>query len=674
MSQRSYNRYNRHYQNNHNDYYNYNNYYSRNQNYRQSERPSINLPEKYITLLKEVTWPSPSVLSNEILLSTPLDKFNYTEKIDGLHTFLLIFEKKIYNVTKNKDVSSIKQLEISQFKDMNFSGDCIIETEFYNDIYFIFDVYYLNGENYSEKYLAERIGAIKPLIEEFGPSFKLKTFKEIPDLNFLFEYIKQEKSPEGNDIDGVILQRIDRPYFMKNWDFNSFKLKPLHLNTVDFLLKYNYKYNNFYLYLSGDYELDYRNNFKKEPKDMTAFKLYDPTKPLNGNNLSYYKGKLLIYFDTPFYTNLGKLEINKNWNKENYSEKYIKIIDDLIDKISESPRQFDNKIVELSLTNDKKWVPVKIRNDKNKPNSYRVGLNNISIIFDPVKPLDSIYFQKDLSMNEEDRIIIHEINQTYRKYIIEKHVNRFGKYSSAIDLCGGRGADEFNLYSNGVSKFFVIDSDTTALKRYFDRTFKINKKNYTKLTNNYKLGLKWGRDYINLNFLNHRLDKDYSKILEDLNSRYEFKEKVDIVLMNYAVHYLCDDEEKIEKLSEFVNSVLRDDGIFIITYFDGDEILKRKENNISKIGPFDIEITKEEGNIASAKMPVPTIKSGNNYYIEEPLVLKNMIKKLEKYLDLYDEYYVYDKCIEYIEKINNKEKFIEYFKLIKVAVYTKKNN
>jgi hypothetical protein len=70
-------------------------------------------------------------------------------------------------------------------------------------------------------------------------------------------------------------------------------------------------------------------------------------------------------------------------------------------------------------------------------------------------------------------------------------------------------------------------------------------------------------------------------------------------------------------------------------------------------------------------MPVPTIKSGNNYYTEEPLVLKNMIKKLEKYLDLYDEYLVYDKCIEYIKNIDNKEKFIEYFKLIKVGVYTK---
>ena len=666
MSQRSYNRHNRYYQNNYNNH----NYYNRNQNYRQNHNPSINLPEKYLTLLK-VTWPSPSVLSNEILLSTPLDKFNYTEKIDGLHTFLLIFEKKIYNVTKNKDVSSIKQLEISQFKDMNFTGDCIIETEYYNDIYFIFDVYYLNEVNYSEKYLFERIDAIKPFIEELGPSFKLKTFNKIPDLNFLLEYIKQEKSPEGNDIDGVILQRIDRPYFMINWDFNSFKLKPLHLNTIDFLLKYNYKYNNYYLYLSGDYDFDYRNNFKKEPKDMCVYQLNNPKKILSGNNLSYYKGKLLVYFDTPFYTKLGELEINKNWNKENYSEKYIKLIDDLIDKMSDSPRQYDNKIVELSLTKDKKWVPVKVRNDKIKPNSYRVGLNNISIIFDPVKPLDSIYFQKDLSMNEEDRIIIHKINQTYRKYIIEKHVNSFRKYSSVIDLCGGRGADEFNLYSNGVSKFFVIDSDSTALKRYFDRTFKINKKNYTKLTDNYKFSLIWGRDYINLNFLNYKLDKDYSKILEDLNSRYEFDKKVNIVLMNFAIHYLCDDEEKLEKLSEFVNNVLRDDGIFIVTYFDGDEILKRKENNISKIGHFDIEITKEEGNKASAKMPVPTIKSGNNYYMEEPLVLKNMIKKLEKYLDLYDEYYVHDKCIEYIKNINNSEKFIEYFKLIKVGVYTK---
>ena len=646
------------------------NRYNNNQ-YNNRKRLSI---RDYLSLLN-VEWPSSSVLSNNILLSNSLDVFNYTEKIDGLHTFLLIFEKKIYNVTKNEDLSTLKKLDISKFQNMKFEGDCIIETELYNDIYHIFDVYYLNGIDYSEKYLHERIEAIEPFLQDLGSSFRLKKFHKIPDLNFLLNYIKNDKSPEGNDIDGVILQRIDRPYFMENQNYNSFKLKPLHLNTIDFLLKYNKEYNNYSLYLSGNSFSDYFHNFKDAPGRKNVYEINDPTNILNKKYLRDYKEKLLIYFDNPFYPNLGEFEIDKNWNKEDYSPKYIKIIDELMDEISECPYLYDNKIVELSLTNDKKWVPVKIRNDKNKPNSYRVGLSNISIIFDPVKPLDSIYFQKDLSMNKQDLNIIHQINQTFRKYIIERYVNYYGKYSTVIDLCGGRGADEFNLYSNGVSNFFVIDSDTTALKRYFDRSFQIKNEKYEKLTHRYKYkySLRWGKDYINLNLLNHKLDKDYSKIYKDLKSRNEFHDKVDIVIMNFAVHYLCDDQEKIEKLSEFVNNVLRDDGIFIVTYFDGDEILKRKVDKISKIGPYDIEITKEEGNKASAKMPVPTIKSGNDYYTEEPLVLKNMIKKLDKFLDLYEEYYVYKKCVDYIDNIFNKEKFLDYYKLIKVAVYTKKN-
>ena len=76
-----------------------NNYFSRNKayhkkrdkRYNNKQKPSI--PEKYLELLN-VQWPNASVLSNNILLSNSLDVFNYTEKIDGLHTFLLIFKKK----------------------------------------------------------------------------------------------------------------------------------------------------------------------------------------------------------------------------------------------------------------------------------------------------------------------------------------------------------------------------------------------------------------------------------------------------------------------------------------------------------------------------------------------------------------------------------------------------
>ena len=76
-----------------------------------------------------------------------------------------------------------------------------------------------------------------------------------------------------------------------------------------------------------------------------------------------------------------------------------------------NPHLFHNKIVELSLTEDKKWVPLKIRNDKLHPNSYRVGLDNISIIYDPIKPIESIYFQKNLSISLEDQEFIKSIKQ-----------------------------------------------------------------------------------------------------------------------------------------------------------------------------------------------------------------------------------------------------------------------
>ena len=638
----------------------------RQKKYYNKRRYMAKLPEKYRELIN-VEWAKPSVLSNSVLQIIPLDKFNYSEKIDGVHTYLLIFEGKIYDVTNNKkNFSNIYQIDKYKFKEMKFSGDCIIETEYYENKYYIFDVYYLNGVDYSEKFLHERLNSINEYLDELGPSFKIKKFYEITDINELLEYIKKDKSPEGNNIDGIILQRIDKPYFQQGYDFNSYKLKPLHLNTVDFLLKYNRALNYFELYLQGYYEKYYKQNMKKLPKDKDIYSLNNFEKPISKRYYYHYQNKkILIYFDSPFYPNLGKLILTENWNKQGYSPDQIEQINDLVKKMKRKPYDYNNAIVELSLTNDKKWVPFRERRDKIFPNSYRVGLSNVSVIFDPIKPSESIYFQKDLTMSEEKLDIIHKINQTYRKYIIETYIK--GKNSSIIDLCGGRGADEFNLYSNGVSNFFVIDNDTTALKRYFDRTFNINNKKYESLTTNNNQKSNW----ININFLKHKLDKNYDEILQDLNARYEFyKREVDIVLMNYAIHYLCDDVDKIKQLGQFVKKVLSKNGIFLITYYDGDEIMKTMKDGAARLGPFDIKIIKQEKDVTVAKMPMPTIKGGKDIYAEEPLVKKQTIKFLEEYLYKNEEFFVYDRCKEFIDEIEGYNEFIDYYKLIKVGIYT----
>ena len=77
--------------------------------------------------------------------------------------FILIFlylKKKIYNITYYNDLSDIIQINASNFINMNFSGDCIIETEYYENIYYIFDVYFLNGVDLSYKFLDERLNSI----------------------------------------------------------------------------------------------------------------------------------------------------------------------------------------------------------------------------------------------------------------------------------------------------------------------------------------------------------------------------------------------------------------------------------------------------------------------------------------------------------------------------------
>ena len=513
---------------------------------------------------------------------------------------------------------------------------------------------------------------LKEYKDDLGPSFKIKNFFPITDLKELLDNIKNDKSPEGNDIDGIILQRIDKPFFQEGYEPNCYKFKPSHLNTIDFLLKFNKKDNIFDLYLIEKYyDRNFANIFKKLPKEKNMYRISDIKNPINIRSRYFYKGeKLLIYFDSPFYPNLGTMKLTENWNKNNYPQKHISQINDLINKMKRNPQDYHNKIVELSLTDDKKWVPLRVRTDKTLPNSYKVGQSNVSVIFDPIKPPEDIYFQKKLTMNENGLDIIHKINQTFRKYIIEKYVRKYRPYASVIDLCGGRGADEFNLYSNGVSNFFVIDNDTTALKRYFDRTSQIHNKEYEPLTTNYYPKTNW----LNINLLNHKLDKNYDAIKKDLSSRYEFyRGKVDIVLMNYAIHYLCDDIEKIKSLGEFVNSVLRRDGIFIITYFDGDEIMKFVENNEAKIGPFDIKIVKQDKDVTIAKMPLPTIKEGSDIYAEEPLVKKDTVKLLEENLKKSNEFSIYNETKRYIDDIQGFEKYIDYYKLIKVGIYCPKN-
>lgn len=638
---------------------------------------SIDIPNQILELLP-AKWPQVSVVSNAILQRVPLSAFYFSEKTDGVHANILIYNSNIYDVTHKDSIKFVSKIDYSEM--------LILDTEFYKGKYYIFDVYYANSEYVGDEHFVERLAHLPSLPTSLSSMFVLKKFAPIPNLEYLLSFIKNEKNPEtGNDIDGVILQRIDLPYIYRK-EPTVLKLKPRSLMTVDFLLKYNNSEDNFKLYTIGSC-FDYMNSLTSIPKKEKY--IYDNThQRFETSKLKTYPKSMFILFDSPFIPNLSVYKVVNNYNMKGYFARVIPEIDQLISQFVSTPKSFDNKIVEMSLTLDNKWVPIRIRDDKLMPNGFRVAQDVVSLIFDPIKSNEEVYFQRNISASTDVQDYVHSINQIYRKFVIEEYISPRAHFSTVIDLCGGRGADLYNLYANGISNFIAIDGDSTALKQYVDRAYslknKFKKDGYVKLLNATKYDTK--PKAFTINALNYMLSsKVYNEIENDLKSRPDYRGSARFVLMNFAIHYLCKSTSELTKLSNFVYKMLESEGYFIFTYYDGDRILEnakeeksrdvktKKETTklISKVGPFSIEIVENKKDYTIAKMPLVTIQDGDNFYREEPLVHQRTLEKISSKFVLVKDVNLYDEVKEVVDKLHDPEHLLDYYRLVHVRIYKK---
>lgn len=654
---------------------------------KEEEMSKVDLSKEIIDLVS-VKWPQVSVLTNSVLASTSLEQYYYSEKTDGIHRNLLIYEGECYDVSHPESIRKLFKID--------FKSTMILDCEEYNEKYFIFDVYYADDKCLNEETFLNRMSYARAHISELGDLFVLKEFKPIPSFDFLCDYIENDISPDtGNEIDGVILQRIDLPYIWKpskehQNEATVLKFKPRSLLSVDFMLIYEPSYRAYSLYSIGScYQL--LDSLTSKPR--TQRYIYDAeANRLERKLLKRLPESMLILFDSPFIPNLNQYRIDKLWNTAGYFTRTRNQADALIRDMERDPTRYDKKIVEMSLTLDNKWVPIRVRDDKLKPNGFKVAQSVVACIFDSIKKPEDIYFQKQLTASSILQTLVHEINQVFRKYIIENELVRPNP-GSIIDLCGGRGADEFNLYANGYNNVFAIDGDTTALKQYVDRSYFLKSKfKHSKYTP-FKHPWNGPKKQFNfsINALHHILSSDYKPIVEDLKSRPDFKENVNAILMNFAIHYICNTQKNVTALASFVDSMLERGGRFVFTYFDGDEIERRAKDGVAKIGPFEIKIKKEKSCVI-ASMPLVTIQ--NSGYRDEPLVHTRILSAFDRKLKLVNEYKVYEKSKEYVDKLGGPqvvrggvssltrpgepsrnelfEALIDYYKLIKVRVYEKK--
>lgn len=686
---------------------------------------SVQLPKEIKDLIS-VKWPQVSVLTNSILATTSLEQYYYSEKTDGIHRNLLIYEGVCFDVSlmgsSSVSAGGVSREPVKLFE-LDFKPTLILDCEEYNSKYFIFDVYYADDKCLNEETFVNRMAYARAHISELGPMFVLKEFKPIPSFEFLSDYIENDISPDtGNEIDGVILQRIDLPYIWRppkdrREEATVLKYKPRSLLSVDFELIYEPSTGAYSLYSIGSC-FQFLDSLTSKPRTQSY--VYDAdSNCIERSLLKRLPESMLILFDSPFIPNLSQYNIDKQWNTAGFFTRTRNQADALIHAMANDPSKYDKKIVEMSLTLDNKWVPIRVRDDKLKPNGFKVAQSVVACIFDSIKKPEELYFQKQLTASTTLQTLVHEINAVFRKYIIENELAR-ANYGSIIDLCGGRGADEFNLYSNGYNNFFAIDADTTALKQYVDRSYYLKQKaknaKYTPFRypwngpKQQKSGSSKQRTpvgnkncyrtpavtrekrtpAVTINALHHILSSNYKPIIEDLKSRADFKSHVDAVLMNYAIHYICNAQKNITALATFVSSMLEKGGRFVFTYFDGDEIERRAKDGVAQVGPFEIKLRKEKSSTI-ASMPLMTIQ--NTGYRDEPLVHARMLSALDRKLKFINEYSVYDKSRAYVDKLNRPQvasanvaaiayagepsredlfsALIEYYKLIKVRVYEK---
>ena len=664
----------------------------------------VNVPDGMI--LPNSTFPQVSVLTNNVLQKVPLNDFVWLEKTDGLHTNIIIFDNSLYDIRKN-EVHKLMDIPIplSQKKSIT-NSQTVLDTELYEDKYYVFDASMIEGEDISSLSFINRMNKANTFIQSLNslfssstsisssststsptspfsiiPTFIIKEFKEVTSLPELVQFVNTTAiSPHtGNKIDGVIFQRVSVPYFETP---TCFKLKRKVMNTIDFKIFYVEDSKSFYLYLYGSYN-DILKNRKLLPR-INPLSIKHTHVNLKSSRLPK---SLYVLFSSPYEEGLHEFVPRYDWDTEGYFENDIEEINELMSSILENPNSFNGAIVEMSLANDG-WVPLRLRNDKQFSNGYSIGISNSSVIFNPILGDSnySPYFAKKFAFDESVLSAYHDVNKIIRKYIIEHSINPLQRKITVLDLAGGRGADELNLYHSGAYSIFAADADKDALVQYVERTPKTPTLDHTFLLDTSK-NIEHMPKSILINAIHAYLSENNDSIIDDIKSRNEYpKDGFDVILMNYAIHYLCHKRQCIKALKDLIKAVLKPDGLFIFSCFDGDSILndmrsqqnQQRQNDQSLLSPssslkfktFEIKLiepeTQSDSDAVWAKMALPTIDESG--YRAEPLAQSKFINELN--MNIVEHYYPLEVCE--INNVPNHELVDDYLSYINVYVMKQK--
>lgn len=522
---------------------------------------------------------------------TNITEFYVTDKIDGqrcicyIEEYINEFDSTINIKLITNKIYSIKEYNEKVIIDKNTTKkttilDCeIIFNEGVKDLdvisekdifLYIFDIISLENDKISFKPFEERILFLENGFNKIKmlSNVNIKEYVKLTD-NYkdeLKEFYERKSKDKKYEIDGLIFTPSSKvktnTKYPINTNYNNmlgYKWKNIENMTIDFFvcklpknLYTNIPYNklkleknqNIYILFSGISKSDYN---KLNMTYMIDYKKIIPEKYLNGS-----------LFPIQFSTSDAP-----------YNYIYLDSSDELNERICEF--NYDTK--------EQKWVFKKIRTDRDIElergeyfgNYFKVSesiWNNINnpLTFDMLIGSNTGYFMQDNNTFYKSQRAYNSFVKTYvLETVLSSKLIDKNNTDLVIDMASGKGQDLARLANLGFKKGLFIDNDKNALSEL------VNRKHNLKTIDNKSMKI-----YVK----NINLTTDYSLIIKNLEEFDIKKESVDVIICNFAIHYILINEENLINLIKLLNHYLKPNGRFLFTCFNGEKIFKLlKETN-----------------------------------------------------------------------------------------------
>jgi len=607
----------------------------KNNNYHKKNSKSNFIAASPVTIHKENV-----IKSQEI--PNIYNRYAVTLKADGERYFLYITnDGNIYLFNNRFEVISTGLNNI-EFKNTLIEGE-LVETTV-KKVFYAYDMLFSKGidlrnkwlkmmkreENIEEKFLG-RIDFLDrflqdkntTIIKDYSKNNVIELKKKPYEYSYrndgsdIFNKISKiwnERKTNPFNVDGIILCPIMEHYPHRGGSWKSlFKWKPVHLNTIDFLVKY--VKNEDGLIINSPFIEDVKRLDDIKERKLKMFRtleLYVGGAEKIYNNIS----KKMIDKIKPILFNPYKIE-DVYLDDNNSSKRFI----DANEKIycnypitNDEEELLDDTIIEFGYDNNAplgfNWIPYRFRKDKT--NLYKSGenifgnfesvandifrsiknpvtedmimtgkidLSNINVI-DQAKS----YFS-DLSLNNakrEPRLPYQDFHIWYVKYQLlyftsPKYLHEYssGMHGRLLDLCSGKGVDINKIKLMDYAEVIGLELDGKSVQfaqNFFKTIPRPKPKTYYIRA-----------DTSHLIFPNQACgitESDKIYIKKYIPEKFSF----DTVSLMFCFHYFFQTEITLRTIIQNINDNLKIGGYVIGTCFDGEGIYNKLKDEKELIG------------------------------------------------------------------------------------------